>query len=94
MPCNESKETFPDQATALLVRNEMIGRWGIPFLIYKCLGGCMKWHVTTKRAGGRKSRAWNLIDTETGLIKYWEMVREAGHRPPVVKDVIVSEEYL
>jgi len=54
----------------------------------------MKWHVTTKRAGGRKSRAWNLIDTETGLIKYWEMVREAGHRPPVVKDVIVSEEYL
>ena len=94
MPCDGSKDTFPDLQTALIVRDELIKRYAVPMLAYKCLGGCLKWHLTTKQKSGKQVKRWNNIDTETGLLDYWIMVLASGYQPKHVHSIKPREEYL
>lgn len=90
--CDESKATYPDHLTALVVRDQLIRRYGVPMLVYKCLGGCSKWHLTTKPRSGRKIKAWNHIDTAKGYEYYWALVREA--QEDMTETIKPGEEYL
>lgn len=80
MSCVKGKATYPDLQTALVVRDQLIQRYGVPILAYQCQGGCLKWHLTTRPPTGRKIRRWNNIDTEKQMEAYNAKVSEAAAR--------------
>ena len=94
MPCAKGKDTYPDLQTALIARDELIRVYAVPMLAYKCLGGCMKWHLTTQRKSGRKVREWNNIVTDEEVRKYWDTLFAAGYQPKTIQTVQPSKDYL
>lgn len=94
MPCAEGKDTYPDLQTALIVRDNLIKRYGVPMLAYKCLGGCLKWHLTTKWKSDQRIKKWNNIATESSEISYWKMVLKANPNLKTITDIRVSGKYL
>ena len=75
MPCDESKQVMPDLQTALVVRDALMERYGVPLLAYKCHGGCEKWHLTSHRKSGRMVRVWNNLDSDKGKLHYQEQLK-------------------
>lgn len=94
MPCDESKDTYPDLQTTLIVRDQLIKVYAVPMLAYKCLGGCLKWHLTTRKKSGQKVKRWNNLDTDTGIAAYWAMLLEAGYRERETETIPTRSEYL
>lgn len=93
MSCAKGKDVYPDLMTALIVRDALIQRYAVPTLAYKCLNGCLKWHLTTKWKSGRKIRIWNNIDTPDKLAKYWQTLIEVGYVKENRKDTQRESEF-
>lgn len=77
MSCAKGKDTFPDLQTSLVVRDQLILRYGVAFLAYKCMGGCEKWHLTTRPPTDRRIRRWNNINTDVQRKLYDALVEKA-----------------
>lgn len=94
MSCAKGKDVYPDLQTALIVRDQLILVYSVPILAYKCLGGCLKWHLTTHWKTGKKVRIWNGLDTERGEARFWDMVMGAGYRGNPIQTMGVLERFL
>lgn len=94
MPCASGKDTYPDLQTALVARDQLIQRYAVPILAYKCLSGCYRWHLTTHWKSGRMVRVWNNIETDWKLHRYWERVIDAGYRERGIDTITAMEKYL